>query len=174
VGDTFEFRPPDANDRAWLKALVERANAGDLDAVAGVRDFLDRNPQIWRSVGDMAAHAEAAWVELIGRGDRLLGEALTREADRLRGELLGDHPTPVERMLVDQVVVSHLELRYLQVRAAEAPGTTSGQIASATRRLDGAQRRYLAALKSLETVRRLSVRDDGRARLQVFRAEGTG
>jgi hypothetical protein len=174
VGDTVEFRPPDANDRAWLKALVAKANAGDAGAIAGVREFLDANPQIWRAVGDMAAHAEGAWVELIGRGDRLLGEALSREADRLRADLLGDHPSPVERMLVDQVVVSHLELRYLQVRAAEAPGTTSGQVASATRRLDSAQRRYLAALKSLETVRKLVARDDGRARLHVFRAEGTG
>jgi hypothetical protein len=139
-----------------------------------VRDFLKRNPQIWRAVGDMAAHAEAAWVELIGRGDRLLGEAMTREADRLRDELRGDRPTPVERMLVDQIVVSHLELRYLQVRAAEAPGTTAGQVASATRRLDSAQRRHLAALKSLETLRRLAVRDDGRARLHLFRGEGTG
>ena len=173
MDETVEFQPADSEDRAWLEALLERANAGDPGALAGVHEFLDRNPQLWRAVGDLAGHAEAAWTEVIGGGNALIAGSVKREADRLRGELLGDHPSPVERMLVDQVVVSHLELRYLQVRAAEAPGTTSGQVASATRRLDSAQRRYLAALKSLETIRKLAIRDDGRARLQVFRAEGT-
>jgi hypothetical protein len=174
VDTTFEFRPADDECRRWLKGLIERANAGDAGAVAEVRAFLDANPGLWRRVGDLAGHAEAAWIEVIARGDLLIAGSVQREADRLRGELLGDHASPVERMLIDQVVISQLELRYHQLRAAEAPGTTSGQVAAATRRLDSAQRRYLAALKSLETVRKLAARYDGRARLHLFRAEGTG
>jgi hypothetical protein len=156
VSDTIEFRPPSAEDLAWLKALVEKANTGDRAAVAGLGEFLDANPQVWRRVGDMAGHAEAAWVAVIARGDSLIAGSVQREADRLRGDLLGDRPTPAERMLVDQAVVTHLELRHHQARAAAAPGSTPGQASMLAKRLDGAQRRHLAALKTLELVRRLT------------------
>jgi hypothetical protein len=156
VSDTIEFEPADAGCRAWLTALVERANGGDAGAIAELRRFLDSNPALWRKVGDLTAHAEAAWRDVVAAGNELVRESVGRESDRLRAELLGERPTPVERLLVDQVVLTQLELRHRQLRAAEAPGVTPGQATSETKRLEGAQKRHLAAVKMLETVRKLT------------------
>jgi hypothetical protein len=169
-----DFRPADDDDRAWLKALVEKANAGDAEALGELRAFLDDNPQLWKRLGDMGAHAEAAWVELIANGDRLVAESVKREADRLREELRGESPGPVERLLVDQVVVSHLRVQYLQTRSADSPGVTKGQVAALARQVEGARRGYLSALKTLVLVRKLGAADRARERLRVFAARQSG
>jgi hypothetical protein len=174
VDETVEFQPADAGDRAWLGALLERANAGDPGALAGVHEFLDRNPQLWRAVGDLAGHAEAAWTEVIAGGNPLIAGSVKREADRLRGELLGAGASPVEKLLVDQVVVAFLALQWEQMRAAEAPGSTAGQVSARQKRLDGAQRRFAEAVKALAVVRQLVGKADARTRLRVFQAEGSG
>jgi hypothetical protein len=165
-----EFRPADDEDRAWLKALVEKANGGDGPALTELRAFLDENPRLWHRLGDMGAHAEAAWIELIANGDRLVAESVKREADRLREELRGETPGPVERLLADQIVVSHLRLQYLQTRAADSPGVTKGQQATLARQLDGARNGYLSALKTLALVRKLGAGGRAGTRLRVFAA----
>ena len=101
-------------------------------------------------------------------------ESVRRESDRLRAELLGEKPTPIERLLVDQLIITKLELQNRQLRAAEAPGVTPGQSSSEAKRLAGAQKRFFAAVKSLETNRKLT--GNGRAipELRVFVARGTG
>ena len=38
--------------------LVRRANAGDDNALAMMRQTLDSNPEIWESVGNLATHAQ--------------------------------------------------------------------------------------------------------------------
>jgi hypothetical protein len=113
-------------------------------------------------------------VELIANGDRLVAESVRREADRLRDELRGENSGPVERLLVDQVVVSHLRLQYLQARAADAPGVTKGQVAALARQVEGARRGYLSALKTLVLVRKLGAGDRSATRLRVFAAAQGG
>jgi hypothetical protein len=174
VGNEADFAPAAGDDRAWLDGLVARANTGDPGAVAGLRAFLDANPDLWRRIGDLGGHAEAAWAGLVARGDRLIAESVRREADRLRAELLGERPTAVERLLADQVVVTHLELRYQQLRAADAPGVTRGQKSVADARLAGAQRRHLAAVRMLAAVRKLTGRAGVRSKLRVFQAGDGG
>jgi hypothetical protein len=170
VGGEAEFDPAADDARAWLEGLVGRANTGDPEAVAGLRAFLDANPELWRRIGDLGGHAEAAWAGLVARGDRLIAESVRREADRLRAELLGERPGPVERLLADQVVVTHLELHYHQLRAADAPGVTRGQRSAADGRLAGAQRRHLAAVRMLAAVRKLTGRAGAGSTLRVFPA----
>ena len=75
---------------------------------------------------------------------------------------------------VDQVVVAYLAVQWEQLRAAEAPGVTAGQVSSRQKRLDGAQRRFAAAVKALAVVRKLVGGAGAGARLRVFQAEGTG
>jgi hypothetical protein len=174
VGEAADFDPAAGDARAWLDGLVARANTGDPEAVAELRALLDANPELWRRIGDLGGHAEAAWVGLVARGDRLIAESVRREADRLRAELLGERPSPVERLLADQVVVTHLELRYHQLRAADAPGVTRGQKSAADGRLAGAQRRHLAALRLLAAVRKLLAQPGARSKLRVFPAGEAG
>ena len=168
-----ESRPGDAKDRVALRALIEQANGGDPDALAKLGEFLDHNPEFWRKLGDLGGHAQTAWVKLIAAGNSLLTGSVTREADRLRSELLAGQVSPLERLLVSQIVAGHLELEYYRMRAAESPGGSLGQISTLQKQLDGAQRRFLESIKTLDLVRRLAARADAGSRLKLFK-EATG
>jgi hypothetical protein len=171
VNDVINPETGAAADLAWFEAVVTKADAGDRAALAALRRTLDANPEVWKKVGDLAGHAEAAWVDLAAGGNRLVAESLRREADRLRDALRGERPTPAERLLADQVVVSYLEVGYLRAQAAASPGATQGQVKAGLKRLESAQRRYLDAVKALETVRKLAGAGSA-ARLKVFAAAG--
>jgi hypothetical protein len=95
-------------------------------------------------------------------------------ADRLRDELRGDEASPLERLLVDNVIASHLHLRNLQLLAARSPGSTKGQTTLLARRLEGARRLHTGAIKSLATVRKLLPAGKAAAPLRVFAAGGRG
>src|SRR5262245_24429474 len=63
---------------ARLKALAEAANRGDQAALVGLRRLLDDCPAIWQRVGDLAPHAELAWLALIAGEDALAAETIKR------------------------------------------------------------------------------------------------
>jgi len=150
VADMTPNTPAEAGP---LQELVRRAERGDRAALAELRDWLDRNPDVWRQVGDLARHAEMALVRLVAGGDSLVGEALQRRMDELRGELLGPAGTVVERLLVDRVVLGWAQCHAADLDAA-AKGTGCGPAATfALRRQDAAHKRYLAALRELVKVR---------------------
>src|SRR5262245_16307706 len=73
-----------APDRqATLEALVAKANHGDKTALADLRAFLDRHPQVWRTCGDLGKCAERAWLELLS-SEALGTEAVKRHVEQLR------------------------------------------------------------------------------------------
>ena len=140
---------------AELRALVQQAKAGDVSILPKLRAILDEHPEIWQHAGDLEKVVVRAWVELLAGGDPLGAEAVRRKADQLRAELEGDSPTPLERLLVGQVVSHWLELSHAQVMAADPGEATPGQAGFRLRRAESAQKRYLAAIKTLTTVRAL-------------------
>lgn len=80
------------------------------------------------------------------------------EADRLFRQIAGEAPTPLETLLASRIVSCSLVVDHYQKRLEVA--TTSGNMQSGLnweRRLDSANRRYLAAIKSLALVRRLQL-----------------
>jgi hypothetical protein len=171
MADAVE-KPNTDDDRAWLAGVVARANGGDREAAAELRRFLNSNPELARRLGDLAWHTEACLTELIAGGDALASEAIRRESDRLRAELRADGASPLEKLLVDQVVASHLNVRHLQLLSTRSPGQTRGQTTLLARRLESAQRLHASSIKSLVTVRKLLPTARSRARLKVFAAGG--
>src|SRR5262245_34372122 len=138
-----------------LRRLLERAQKGDTGVLPQLRELLENRPALWQRLGDLTGHVEEALLDLAA-GTSLLGkEAVRRRLDALRAELSVPAPTPVEKLLIDRVVVTwarcHLaDLDELQkARCGSPPGT------DAQRRAAGAQARYLAALKQLAVVRKL-------------------
>jgi len=155
VSEMMELAPPGPPAEAEIRDLLERARRGDADALPGLRAALDGHPEVWRSYGDLAAHAQAAWIGLIGGPDLALGEALGRRAAALRAELAGPASTPIEALLAERVVACWLQVNYSDAAAAQAGGVSLKQAAFAQQRQDAAHRRYLTALGALATVRRL-------------------
>ena len=144
--------PPATND---LAGLLDRARRGDAEALPALRAFLDDSPEVWRQAGDLAAHAQRAWVELAAGPDVLAREALGRALAALKAELAGPAPSPLERLLVERIAATWLQVHYADAAAAQARDVSVRQAQLAVERQDRAHRRHLAAVAALATIRRL-------------------
>src|SRR5262245_41680555 len=146
--------PPDPAVTAELRALAKRAQAGDAAALLRLRELLDAHPEVWRQVGDLAALAERAWLAVLAGNNPLTVEAMGRSVAAMKAELLGERPTPVERLLVEQVIARWMEVKYCEATSAD-PGRRSPEPPGlALTRLESAQKRHLGAIKALADVRR--------------------
>jgi hypothetical protein len=146
---------------AQLRALAERAQAGDAAALPHLRRVLDTHPEVWRHVGDLSALVERAWASALSAADPLAFESMLRTAAAMKRDLAGEHPGCLEQMLVDQVVTCWMETRYAEMATSDQGEASLKQAGFRLRRLESAQKRHLAAVKELATLRRLQ--SDGRA-----------
>src|SRR5262245_1675331 len=92
--------------------------------------------------------ARTATSTAIACDSALVAGSIARRLSELRAELGGPHPTRTERLLVDQVAACWLALRHAELSAADEGGAIA-QASFRIRRVEGAQRRYLAAVKML-------------------------
>ena len=142
-----------------LAELHRLADGGDAIAFTELTALPHDSDDLWIDDGDLGARADRALMQLATTTERDEAE-LARYAARMRRDLDGPSPSPTERVLVDSVVTCWLHVTYLQGRWAHA--LKDGSAATATLKdvdhlLDGAQRRYLEAHKTLAQVRRLIV-----------------
>jgi hypothetical protein len=152
AADTVAVQPESAAAEE-LKALVARAKQGDVSVLPRLREVLDQHEEVWKHVGDLDRIVTQAWAAQLG-GRNLVGvEAIKRQADQMRRDLEGDFPTPLEKLLVGHVVATWLEWHHAQLAGTGVTHRNAGQTDHLNKRLDAAQKRYLAAIKSLSTTR---------------------
>jgi hypothetical protein len=154
AADVKEHAPDALNE---IRAVVARAKQGDTGVLPRLRDLLDAHPILWRRYGDLAAQAERLWVALAAGLDHYLRECLLRQAEAMRQELAGPDADPVERLLVERVVMAWFQLHYFDAIMAQAAAKDEPPRLATYRgkRQAQAQRAYLAALAALTTLRRL-------------------
>lgn len=140
-----------------IRALLKRAETGDATAVPAIRKLLERPGNVERLGGDLAACAQRSFVEAIAGKDLTVREAVAAKLESMRKELLGENPTPVERLLVERVAACWLQVQDADIRAAQANGSSFRQADYNQRRMDAAHKRYLSALKALALVRKFAV-----------------
>ena len=138
-----------------IRFLAARARAGDASVLPRLRETLRANPSIWAYAGDLERVVAKRWAETLANGDPLATEAVTLKADALRSDLAGETPTALESLLVSQVVVVWMELAHAQLRTAEPKGESLAKAALDVKRAESAQRKFLAAMKTLAVVRHL-------------------
>ncbi len=136
-----------------LRDLVERAQRGDQTAMPELRGLLDKSPELWQQVGDLAKHVETAWIKLLAANDLLTQECLQREAERRRTELLGDDPTAIERHLIETIVASWLQVKHAEMQMGNSRDATDTHLTFLHRRLDSAQKHHRATINQLVKVR---------------------
>jgi hypothetical protein len=145
-----------------LTALQRQAMAGDASALAELRKVLDADPGWWQQTGDLAWQAEVAWLQTYAGKDALAREATARKMRDLRRELRGPEASPLERPLVQRIVLNWLTLHFAERRYAGQLGSEEGVpldvSAHSQERIDRCQKRYLAAIKALATLRKLEQR----------------
>ncbi len=144
---------------ARVNALLPGANDGDRCALAELREVLDSNPELWKALGDLAAVSEQTLVRALSGANTVQRDAVLRRVRALRRELTGPAPTPLERLLVDRVALGWLGLTAVEgaYHRALKGGLDRSDDEFHQKRVERAQRRYLAAIKALATVRRLGV-----------------
>ncbi len=148
VLDTFSavmqranVKEPSENDRAVLDSLL-----GDF-------------PMLWDIAGDIMAKAAD---KLISRMSNTYSiEASVRKGwQELPKQLAHPNDGPLERLLVQQVVLCWLQMGYIEYQYNSLLPQGDTTLPSANfweRRLSAAQRRYLRAIETLARVRRLNL-----------------
>jgi hypothetical protein len=144
---------------AELKRLLERANAGDEAALPELKRAFDRHPELSAWLGDLVRLAHDSvlrWAAGNCLGSR---EAIARQAEELRQRLLDEARSELEKLLIDRLVISWLEVYAAEVHLAErlAQGTAAGVVTQAVQKvLDRAHQRFLGAVRCLATVQKLA------------------
>ena len=140
-----------------LSDLIDRAQRGDQTAMPELRQLVDKSPELWKQVGDLAKHVETAWIKVLAANDLLTQECLQREAERRRVELLGDDPTAIERHLIETIVASWLQLEHAELQMGRnSQQATDKQLTFRHRRLESAQKQHRAAINQLVKVREVT------------------
>jgi len=153
-----------------LRALSREAEGGDRGARAELRRTVAKClPTVIAEASDVARRAERMLIKTISAGEPLMQETLEARLDHMRGEIAGEHPTPLERLLAERVVAGWLLVEVLEVLGAaqfrrDAPKgsqVSPSYTIQMSRILESATRRHLAAIQTLARVRKLQSNASG-------------
>ena len=139
------------------KAVVDKANAGDSQALSELRKMLDDNPSIWQSLGDLPRYARENMLVAIAGKDESMKESLRRSAEELLGQLTTESSSAIERLAADRVISCWLECYFVDLLHPLPQGSTVKQKRFHLQLKTSAQKRYDASLKSLATLKKLLV-----------------
>ena len=135
-----------------LRELAKKANSGDQQALFGLRTMLAEDRQLVEHLGNLARHLEATLLEQLAGHDALTREAVREYLNSYGSNLAGPQPTEIERLLVDQIAVCYLADR--QAVHMDAADSSNPQLATLrAKRAESTQKRLLASLKMLTTLR---------------------
>jgi hypothetical protein len=141
-----------------FKALLRRAHAGDETTLPVVRKMLENPAHIASFGANLAESVVSSFAEAMGGNNVSFREALRRKLEMMREELLGENPTPVERLLVERIAACWLQVQDAELRYAQHQKDLSVRQGDYyQRRMDSANRRLLAAVKALALVRKLAI-----------------
>jgi len=139
-----------------MEKLLDRAQHGDKKAMEELRPVIDAAPQLFQRYGDLAASAELSLINVLSGKDALIREMTRRKLEALRAELAA--VTPLETLLVARIASCWLALAYSEANYYQnLERLTWEQGEYHQKRIDHANKRYLAAIKALAVVRRLQL-----------------
>jgi hypothetical protein len=146
---------PEPAVAAELRSLLKKAKSGDATVLPRMREIVSDHPELWEQLGDATRIVEQAWADLLCGGDPLVRESIKQQAEQMRAELEGQHPTPVEKILVANVIGCWLEAQYAQLDVASTTSGPMNQAKFSMARAEASQKKLLAATKTLSLVRSL-------------------
>ncbi|MBX7106180.1 MAG: hypothetical protein K1X57_19020 [Gemmataceae bacterium] len=135
--------------------LNRRANEGDAAALESIREMVQSAPSLMKVI-DLAAVARGQLVKKAVGDDVTACESLLHFLEVMRAELAGPNPVALERLLADRIVSAWLYLHYLEAMAVPAELKGMRVASHCQKQIDRAQGRYLAAIRSLASVRKLA------------------
>jgi hypothetical protein len=141
-----------------LTTLLERASQGDMKVLPKLKKAFDDHPELAERFGDLVRHAQDSLLTLVAGSCLTAREAIARQASALRERLMKTATSELEKLLVDRVVISWIEVYHGDISLAQHLLQVSGAaktVQAAQQRLDRAHARYLSAIKALATIQKL-------------------
>jgi hypothetical protein len=148
-----------------LQRAVYRARQNDPEGVKELQKLLKENPKLWQDHGGLSLRVLESWMLLVANKDSFQFCTLEQHLDDKRKELAGHAPSPLESLLVERILGCYVRLMCFE--GNEANSFSNQQPKSAKylmARQEQANRQYLAAIKTLATVRQLVAKT---ARIEV-------
>jgi hypothetical protein len=144
-----------------VKEVIERAGNGDQAMRPLVRKLLEKDHRERGSLldiyGNVYFYARQKMVEPFAGKDVMSQEALRRTINGVRDDLAGPNPTPLERILCERVALCWFDAHEMDRRYVDQSDVTFKTADYRESRRDRAHKRFLAACKTLATVRKLAV-----------------
>jgi hypothetical protein len=144
-----------------MMETLRLAADGDSKALAGIRRLLRRNDEAGSTLAmtycDMYSLARKALVNFAVGDSELTRELMSRRIDDLRDELAGPNATPLERILCERVALCWFDTHEMDRRYIDTSGKRFNDARYYQDRRDRANRRFLAACRTLASVRKLAL-----------------
>jgi hypothetical protein len=153
---------PLLKDKAYpapLRDILERANRGDESALPELKQTFDEHPELAALLGDLVQHAEDALLRWATGTCLAAREAIARQVAELRARLSATANSELEKLLIDRICISWIEVYAADVQFTErmANGMGTGPAAQVAQKvLDRAHQRFLTAVRALATVQKLT------------------
>ena len=139
-----------------IREVVAEVKRPNRTVLPLLRDYISANPEIWEELEIVGIKAEEKWIDLLVADRDDLRDGLRNQIDEIRREYWCGGSSPLERLLVDRIVVSWLMVLYFE--AAFAVASEAGLLKQErffSTQLSRAQRKHGGAVKSLVEVRKL-------------------
>jgi hypothetical protein len=144
--------PPSGSEQYRL--LPSRVRRGDSTVLQDLHAEIDGRLVNADETSEVVSQAEVAAIRLVSGGDPTVAHSLRSQIEDLKATLGREQSSTLERLLIDRIAVSWLEVEHADVNAAAQTDVhpTMGRFLVA--RQDAAHRRHRAAITALSTVRR--------------------
>jgi hypothetical protein len=167
----LELRDSDRQLIRELEELSNKAGNGDREARLELRRALRRSsPGVVARCSDLAGNYRRILARTASAGDALLQGALEERMERMREEVAGESPSPLEILLAERVVSCWMLVELLEalnsgyyVRDLPEGGKRVDvrYFMQMVKILDRAYSRYLASIQTLARVRKLQANTPG-------------
>ena len=133
--------------------LISRAKTGDPTAMPEIRELLKTTPSLFQALGDIAGNALVSWIRRYAGDDLIQAEAIGQQVDQLRDELTESNDGPLEKLIVEQLLVVMVQLNYRSTVLAQTDSTHVPTLGYIERQLDRATRRFAHLARNLKLLR---------------------
>jgi hypothetical protein len=143
-----------------MDALLTKAAKGDESCLPKVKALLTDSE--WGANAIDFCGSSAEWLrQSVARqascGNVLAREAVRRKLDKVRAELEGPNPTPLERLLAERVSICWFVANWYEESFVNKDSLSLPLADFYQRRIDRAHRRFLSDVETLARVRKLAL-----------------
>lgn len=141
------------------KRFIDAARNGDVSTLPVLRKLVDL-PSVGGTyyLQPLSVEISDALIDKSTSQDLVAKESVRHQLSELKSELARDGSSALEMLLIDRIAICWLELSYYEMIYFQNMGDLSNSDASFyLQRINAAEKRHIAAIKSLAQVRRLRI-----------------